>query len=78
MTTDLNEEKSTIVEFELVEDLQEHIAVSSDVKVEPELKQEINKFPEGTLVKVVKEIGSYTKIISVQEATEKLIETEIW
>ncbi|MFA4887939.1 MAG: hypothetical protein WC595_07045 [Candidatus Nanoarchaeia archaeon] len=67
-------EKTKISDFELVEDLQDFIKSNPDVIFDDlGVKETINEFKEGTLVKVDKEIGSSIKIVSVEEVTEELI-----
>lgn len=71
-------EKTKIVDFELVEDLQDFISFSPDVEFKNSaLESQIKKFPIGTLLKIEKEIGSPITIMSVEEVTDKLVEDEI-
>lgn len=69
-----DKEKTIFTEYELSEDLKDFIMFNSDVTIAKiSLKKEIYDYPDGTLLKVDKEIGSATKIISVEEATEEVI-----
>lgn len=71
---EVQEEKTKVVDFQLSEDLQEFVSFNADVKfASPDIKSEIKCLFPGTLMKVEKEIGSSTTILSVAEVTDELI-----
>ncbi|VVB66060.1 Uncharacterised protein [Candidatus Gugararchaeum adminiculabundum] len=66
-----------IVDIDLTEDVQEFIKVNADVTCSEELKKKILEAPKGELLKVSKEIGSFTKILSVEIVTDELLIKEL-
>lgn len=67
---------TNIVEFELQEDLAELIESNEEVTFDDyNVKEQILSIPVGTLLEVEKEIGSFTKIISVKEVNEELLKS---
>ncbi|MFA5108690.1 MAG: hypothetical protein WC492_04120 [Candidatus Micrarchaeia archaeon] len=66
-----------IIDIDLTEDVQEFIKVNADVTCSDLLKKVISDAPKGELLKVSKEIGSFTKIISVEIVTEELLAKEL-
>ncbi len=65
-------EKSTFIEYELSEDLQEFLIYNDDVNIELKLKEQVEGYKEGTLLEIKKVIGSAITISSVDEVTENL------
>ena len=68
----------SIIDFVLSEDVQELIKCNPDVRLSAELKDKINSFQVGTMLKVVKVIDRGINIISVDEVTEDFINKEIF
>ncbi len=65
-----------IVEFELQEDLAELIANNEEITFDDyNVKKQILETKIGTLLEVEKEIGSFTKIISIKEVNEELLKS---
>ena len=65
-----------IIEFELQEDVFDLIKNNNEVIFDDlNVKDQIIQTPVGTLLEVEKEIGSFTKIISVKEVNEGLLES---
>ena len=70
----MGDEESTIVEFELSEDLIEAYSNNKDIGfLDLGLKKKIESLPVGTLLQVTKKIGSPIKIISAKEVDNALI-----
>lgn len=70
----MENEESTIVEFELSEDLIESYNNNKDIGfLDLGLKKKIESLPVGTLLQVTKKIGSPIKIISAKEVDDALI-----
>jgi len=70
----MENEESTIIEFELVEDLKQSYTINKDISfLDLNLKDKVETLQVGTLLKVTKKIGSPIKIISVQEVDDALI-----
>lgn len=65
-----------IIEFELQEDLAELIENNEEVTFDDyNIKKQILATKVGTLLEVEKEIGSFTKIISIKEVDEELLKS---
>ena len=66
-----------IVDIDMTEDVQELIKVNTDITCSDELKKKILDAPKGELLKVSKEIGSFTKILAVELVTDELLAKEL-
>ena len=71
-------DRTEIIDFEPSEDVQDLLKHNLDVKISQELKDKINSFQVGTMLKVVKVIDRGINIISVDEVTEEFIDKEIF
>lgn len=71
-------EESTIVEFELSDDLIESYKSNQDIGfLDLNIKKKVESLPVGTLLQVTKKIGSPIKILSANEVNDALISSMI-
>ena len=71
-------EESILVEYELTDDLIESYSNNEDIGfLDLKVKDEVEGFPVGTLIKVTKRIGSPIKILAVEEVNDSLVSSMI-
>ena len=67
-------EESTIMEFELSDDLIKSYSENQDITfLDLNVKGKVENYPKGTLLQVTKKIGSPIKIISATEVDDTII-----
>lgn len=65
------------VDIDLAEDVKGFVLCNNDVTCNNELKEKILDYDNDDLLKVTKEIGSFTKILSVELVNEELLAKEL-
>lgn len=65
------------VDIDLAEDVKGFILCNSDVTCDKRMKDKILAFDNDDLLKVTKEIGSFTKILDVELVDEALLTKEL-
>lgn len=65
------------VDIDLAEDVKGFVLCNSDVTCDEEMKAKILAFDNDDLLKVTKEMGSFTKILKVELVDEALLAKEL-
>ncbi len=73
----MSDDMKEIIDIDLAGDVNEFIKINEDVDITPELKTKIENFDNMDLVKVTKQIGSFTKILNVELVDDELLEKEL-
>jgi hypothetical protein len=73
----VSDDAKKIVDVDLASDVKGFIEINDDVECEEALKEKINAADNDDLLKVTKEIDSFTKILKVEVVDEELLKKEL-
>lgn len=78
LTYTMKNEEAILTDFEFSDDLIESYENNKDIGfLDLKVKQKVESLPVGTLLKVIKKIGSPIKILSANEVDDALIRSMI-